>query len=65
MLEVRALGYYPDRRQVNVVDNGPPVRVTLSTLRAVLDTVRIRATRLALDEGFMADIKKHPLRYLK
>jgi hypothetical protein len=52
MLEVRALGYYPDRRQVNVVENSPPVRVTLSTLKAVLDTVRIRATRLALDEGF-------------
>jgi len=53
MLEVRALGYYPDRRHVNIVDNSPPVRVALSTLKAVLDTVKIRASRLALDEGFV------------
>jgi hypothetical protein len=53
MLEVRALGYYPDRRHVNVVEGSAPVRVALSTLKAVLDTVKIRASRLALDEGFM------------
>ena len=52
MLEVRALGYYPDRRHVNIVEGAPPVRIALPTLKAVLDTVKIRASRLALDEGF-------------
>ncbi len=44
-LEVRALGYYPVRRVINVVASGPPVRIALSTMKAVLDTVRISATR--------------------
>lgn len=52
MLEVRALGYYPDRRRVDVVAGAPPVNVRLSTLRAVLDTVKIVASRLRNDEGF-------------
>ncbi|HEU4747340.1 MAG TPA: carboxypeptidase regulatory-like domain-containing protein [Gemmatimonadaceae bacterium] len=46
MLEVRAVGYYPERRPVNVVPGAPPVRVALSTFRAVLDTVRITAARV-------------------
>lgn len=45
MLEVRALGYYPERRQVHVVAGAPPVHVVLTTLEAVLDTVRITASR--------------------
>ncbi len=45
MLEVRAIRYYPDRRPVAVVTDGAPVRVTMNTLRAVLDTVRVKATR--------------------
>lgn len=44
-LEVRALGYYPERRPVHVVEGAPPVHVALSTLDAVLDTVRVTATR--------------------
>lgn len=44
-LEVRALGYYPVRRVINVVSAGPPLRVAMSTMQAVLDTVKIRATR--------------------
>ncbi|HEU4879032.1 MAG TPA: carboxypeptidase regulatory-like domain-containing protein, partial [Gemmatimonadaceae bacterium] len=47
MLEIRALGYYPERRRVDVVTDAAPLRTALSTLRAVLDTVRIRATRLS------------------
>jgi hypothetical protein len=43
MLEVRALGYYPDRRRVHVVAGAPQVSVALSTLKAVLDTVKISA----------------------
>ena len=47
MLEVRALGYFPDRRRVDVVSGAPPVRVALATFKAMLDTVRVRARRLA------------------
>lgn len=46
MLEVRALGYYPDRRAVDVVAGAPPVRVVLATVRSVLDTVKVTANRL-------------------
>jgi hypothetical protein len=45
-LEVRALGYYPERRAVDVVAGVPAVRVVLSTLKAVLDTVKVMASRL-------------------
>jgi len=57
MVEVRALGFYPDRRHVNIVEGAGPVRFTLSTLKAVLDTVKIRASRLALDEGFTRRVR--------
>jgi hypothetical protein len=55
MLEVRALGYYPDRRPISVVADAPSVIIKLSTLKAVLDTVKILATPLATgpdDGGF-------------
>jgi hypothetical protein len=45
MLEVRALGFYPERRHVHVIDGAAPVRFVLSTLKAVLDTVRISSSR--------------------
>lgn len=44
-LEVRALSFYPERRPVDVLADGPPIRVALATLRAVLDTVRVTARR--------------------
>lgn len=47
MLEVRAIRYYPERRPIDVVADGAPVRVSMNTLRAVLDTVRVKATRVA------------------
>jgi hypothetical protein len=47
VLEVRAVGYYPTRRAVDVLTDAPPVRVNLSTLKAVLDTVRITSARIA------------------
>jgi hypothetical protein len=55
VLEVRAVGYYPARRRVDVVPGAPPVRVALSTLRAMLDTVRVTAARVrGIDyEGFV------------
>ena len=52
MLEVRAISYYPDRRAVEVIAGAAPVRVTLSTLKAVLDTVRIAASRIPDGSGF-------------
>ncbi|MBA3672969.1 MAG: carboxypeptidase regulatory-like domain-containing protein, partial [Gemmatimonadaceae bacterium] len=48
-LEVRAVGYYPERRRVDVVAGAPPIRLTLSTLKAVLDTVRVTANRPVFD----------------
>lgn len=45
MLETRAIGYYPERRAVDVVAGAPAVRVVLSTVKAVLDTVRVYASR--------------------
>ena len=47
MLEVRAIGFYPDLRRVDVVAGAAPVRVELVTLKAVLAMVKIRASRLA------------------
>jgi hypothetical protein len=55
MLEIRSLGFYPEIRRVDVIAGAPPVNVALSTLKMVLDTVRISATRLGFDrdaEGF-------------
>lgn len=66
MLEVRALGYYPYRQHVHVLTGVGPVRVSLSTLEAVLDTVRIKSNRLSTgDRTGFAD-RKHtgPGRYL-
>jgi hypothetical protein len=46
ILEVRAVGYYPERRAVNVVAGEAPIRTALSTMPAALDTVKITASRL-------------------
>jgi len=51
ILEVRAISYYPDRLPVDIVAGATPVRVTLSTLEAVLDTVRIAASRIPSRDG--------------
>lgn len=42
-LDVRAVGYYPEHRTIDVLDGMASQRVVLSTMKAVLDTVRIRA----------------------
>lgn len=44
MFEARAVGFYPDRRIVDVIDGTPAVPLALSTFRAVLDTVRVVAS---------------------
>ena len=46
MLEVRAIGFYPIRQRVDIVQDAPPVHLALSTFNAVLDTLRITASRL-------------------
>ncbi|HUQ98230.1 MAG TPA: carboxypeptidase regulatory-like domain-containing protein [Gemmatimonadaceae bacterium] len=51
MLEVRSLGFYPAIRRVDVIAGSEPMTVSMSTLRHVLDTVTISATRL----GFKRD----------
>jgi hypothetical protein len=45
-LEVRAVGHYPERRAVHVVEGMPPTRVAMTTFKTVLDTVKIIATQL-------------------
>jgi hypothetical protein len=46
VLEVRAVGFYPERRGVDVIEGASPVRLRLSSMQAVLDTVRVRAARM-------------------
>jgi hypothetical protein len=46
ILEVRAVGFYPERRGVDVIAGAPPIRLRLSSMQAVLDTVRVRAARM-------------------
>lgn len=47
-VETHRVGYYPDSRPVTLSDAGvaDTVHVTLSTLRSVLDTVRVTASRV-------------------
>ena len=53
MLQVRAVGYYPQRIAVDVVRDGAPVRTALPTMKSVLDTVRVTASRLTRESrGF-------------
>lgn len=47
MLEARAVGYYPERRPVDVIVGATPVHLALPTLQSVLDTVRVTATATA------------------
>ena len=45
LLEVRAVGYYPERRAVDIVDRVAPLQVALATFKSVLDTMKINASR--------------------
>ena len=66
MLDVRSIGYYPDRRAVDVVRGAAPVRVVLSTMKAVLDTVQVIASRLGSQNmiGFQARRRTGQGKYL-
>lgn len=65
-LEVRAVGFYPVRRTVHVVDGAPAMTVALTTLRSVLDTMQIRASRTRVDglRGFTQRMRSGQGRYL-
>jgi len=45
MLEVRAIGYFPENRPVDVIPGAAPLTVPLVTFKAMLDTVRITVRR--------------------
>lgn len=45
MLDIRAVGLYPERFAVDVIANAPPIDVAMNTMRTVLDTISIRAVR--------------------
>jgi hypothetical protein len=45
MIEVRAVGHYPELRAIDIVEDTPPIHVELATMQSVLDTVRVTATR--------------------
>jgi len=45
MLEVRAIGYFPENRPVDVIADAAPLTVPLVTFKAMLDTVRITVKR--------------------
>lgn len=42
-LDVRAVGFYPQRTALNVLDDAPSVRAELVTFKSVLDTVKVLA----------------------
>lgn len=42
-IEVRAVGRVPVRRNVDVLDATPPVRIAMSTYKAMLDTLKVTA----------------------
>ena len=64
-LEVRKIGYYPEQRTVNVIANAAPVRFELSTMKAMLDTVRVRAIRLYDPAAADFDKRRNTLGYGK
>lgn len=59
MMEVRAIGYYPERRPIDVVAGAPPTHVALNTFQAVLDAVLVTASRNSPAEqgGFNARMR--------
>jgi hypothetical protein len=65
-LEVRAVGFYPGRQVVDVIDGAKSVNVALVTFKSVLDTMKVianynRFTNLA---GFRERSRTGPGRYL-
>jgi hypothetical protein len=44
-LEIRAVGHYPERRTVDVIDGAPPVRVAMLELTTIMASVNVTAAR--------------------
>jgi hypothetical protein len=64
-LEARGIGFYPVRRPVDVVAGAPAVQLSLSSLRSLLDTVRVTASRLRLEGTGFEDRRRSGLgRYI-
>ena len=65
-LEVRSVGFYPERQVVDVIDDAPPVRVALVTFRSVLDTMKVIANynRFSNLAGFRERSRTGPGRFL-
>ncbi len=65
-LEVRAVGYYPERITVDVLDSAPPLRVALATFKSVLDTMKVAANYSGYSrlEGFRERSRSGVGRYL-
>lgn len=65
-VEVRAVGFYPERQTINVIDGAAPLDVSLATLRSVLDTVKISARyqRYSVRQEFTQRAKSGVGRYL-
>jgi hypothetical protein len=64
MLEARAVGLYPERIAVDVVTGAPPIHISMHTLRAVLDTIKVRAVHLADLRSFEGRRRTGPGRFL-
>jgi hypothetical protein len=67
MLEARAIGYSADRLTVDVLADAPTVTVALSTFKAMLETVRITAARVAdrFNSGFEARSRSEAGKFLR
>ncbi|GLC26921.1 MSCRAMM family protein [Roseisolibacter agri] len=63
LLEVRAVGFFPERRPVDVVQGGAPLRLSLQTMQAVLDAVKVTARYSEGLAGFEDRRRSGPGRY--
>ncbi len=66
VLEVRAVSYYPVRQAIDVMPGIAPVGVKVHTLKAMLDTVKVTASRLRGRDitGFLERSRAGPGRYI-
>ena len=64
LLDVRAVGFFPEHRPVDVVQGAPPVRLALNTMQAALDAVKVTARYNADRAGFAERRRKGAGRYL-
>ncbi len=66
MLEVRAVGLYPEHRAVDVIDSAATITIAMATLKSVLDTVKVTAARLRTSNlvGFTERRRSQPGRFL-